>query len=78
MKAQIRGKVEFKVNNSQWEIMRLIAENPQTTIQEMAEKIGMDTRAAEKNLDLLKNHGLISREGSDIGGYWRMSFKTGE
>ena len=68
----IQEKAKFKINKSQWDILRLIVNNPYVTIQEMSEKIGISTRAVEKNLDKLKTGGILERKGSDVSGIWHI------
>lgn len=68
----IKEKAPFKINKSQWEIIRMIAENNQVTIQEMAEKAGISTRAVEKNLEKLKAGKILERTGSDTAGFWAL------
>ncbi len=69
---KIKKQAAFKINKSQWVILKMIAENNQVTIQEMAKKAGISTRAVEKNLEKLKSGRLLSRVGSDISGYWEL------
>lgn len=68
----IKEKAPFKINKSQWEIIRMIAENNQVTIQEMAEKAAISTRAVEKNLEKLKAGKILERTGSDTAGFWEL------
>lgn len=51
-------------------ILRLIAENPQITISELTEKIGITQRAIEKKYQPIeKKTDKIKRVGADKGGY---------
>ena len=38
----------------------------------MAYKIGISSRAVEKHISKLRSMGILSREGADHGGYWRI------
>lgn len=38
----------------------------------MAYKIGISSRAVEKQIAKLRSMGILSREGADFGGYWRI------
>ena len=40
--------------------------------EEMAEALGVSTKAIEKHLSRLKSEGVISRIGPDKGGYWEV------
>ena len=40
--------------------------------QEMADKIGISSRAVEKNLSKLKDSNVIRRIGPDKGGRWEI------
>ena len=35
-------------------------------------KIGISSRAVEKHISKLRSMGILSREGADHGGYWRI------
>ena len=75
-KASILEKVDFKINKSQWKILRIIIDTPHSTIQEMAYQIGLSTRAIEKNLEKLKAANLVVRTGSDISGIWTVKIDS--
>ena len=53
-------------------ILNLMKENNKITIKELAEKIGISTRAIEKNIENLKSDNKLKRAGSDKGGYWEI------
>ena len=53
-------------------MLELIAENSYITAVEMSQKIGINTRSIEKNIQKLKNSGQLERIGSDKGGYWKV------
>ena len=55
---------------SSGKIVDLIRSNPHITIPEMANNIGISTRAVEKQIAKLQKNGLIKREGPDKSGYW--------
>jgi predicted HTH transcriptional regulator len=75
-KASILEKVDFKINKSQWKILRIIIDTPQSTIQEMADQIGLSSRAFEKNIEKLKAADLVARTGSDISGIWTVKIDS--
>lgn len=51
-------------------IYGIISENPSVTISELSEKLGISTRAVEKQLKKLKDKGYIKREGGRKSGFW--------
>jgi ATP-dependent DNA helicase RecG len=53
-------------------ILNHIEENAHITIVELAEEIGITTRAVEKNVAQLKKHNLIERVGFHQSGYWKI------
>ncbi len=53
-------------------ILNLMKNNNKITIKELAEKIGISTRAIEKNIENLKSDNKLKRIGSDKGGYWEI------
>lgn len=54
-------------------IMSLIKANSQTTISEMAHAIGVTERSIERNIDKLKQKGMLQRVGPAKGGSWQIT-----
>ena len=54
-------------------IIKLIENNPEITIDELADHLGRSTRAVEMQLQKLKEHKKIERIGPDKGGYWQLT-----
>ncbi len=54
------------------EILRLINDNDQVTIAEMARITGVTTRSIERNLERLQAQNKIKRIGAAKGGHWRI------
>lgn len=50
--------------------MELIASQPNITMPEMAAKTKLTLKAIEKQIALLKEEGLLRREGPTHGGHW--------
>ena len=50
-----------------------MASDPHVTIAQLAELCGIGTRAVQKNIDLLREQGLLRRVGADKGGRWNVS-----
>jgi ATP-dependent DNA helicase RecG len=61
---------EKSSEKSSEKIIELIKEYPAVTIAEMAESLGISTRAVEKQLAKLKSKNIIDRIGSYKDGYW--------
>lgn len=55
---------------NQINIIQCIVNNPKITIVELAESIGVSTRAVEKNIKTLREAGVIERIGGRKAGYW--------
>ena len=51
-------------------ILAILAETPEISAAEIAERIGITSRAVEKNLARLKAAGKILRIGPYKGGHW--------
>ena len=50
-----------------------IRENPSISAQELAQMLGITSRAVEKHLSRLKEKGIIKRIGPDFGGHWKVT-----
>ena len=59
-----------KLNNTQKQILELIKNNSSITQKEMAEQIGMALPTIRKNVQILKNKGILIREGATKKGIW--------
>ena len=51
-------------------ILELLKENPKLSAKKLSEKIGITSRAVEKQLASLVEKGFIKRQGSPKGGHW--------
>ena len=67
VKSSVKGSVKSSVK-----IIEMIIENPNITIPKMANKMGLSTRAVEKQIARLKEKGEINRVGSAKDGYWEV------
>jgi len=67
LKRPVAGSVKSSVK-----IIELIIYNVHITIPELAENLGITTRAVEKQIANLKKQGIIERIGPDKGGYWKI------
>ena len=70
---QVTEQVEEKSSEKSSEkILKLMQNRPNVTIAEIAEIIGVSTRAVEKQIFKLKDTNQIQRVGSDRDGYWQV------
>ena len=53
-------------------ILSALRNNPQLTIAELADSLGVTTRTVERNLKKLQDENNLSRVGHDKGGYWKV------
>ena len=54
-------------------IISIMSENKSVTIAELATACNISTRAVQKNIDKLRNAGVVKRIGPDKGGYWKVN-----
>lgn len=67
------GKKKETSEKTSEKILRLTKNNPQITIDELAENIGRTTRSIEMQIQKRKESGKIERIGPDKGGYWKVN-----
>ncbi len=53
-------------------ILKIVGENHQVTIAELAGKTGVSPRSVERNIKKLQEEGLLKRVGPDKGGHWEV------
>ena len=56
-------------------IIDLVISDPSISAEAMAYRIGVSSRAVEKQIAKLRSMGILTREGADFGGYWRIIVK---
>ena len=64
----IKFGIKFGINEKT--LLLMLNSNPSSTAADVAEKVGISLRGAEKMIKRLKNAGVISREGSRKNGLW--------
>jgi len=57
-------------------ILALIQENPTISAKNMAEQLGLSSRAVEKQISQLKVDGRLERVGPAKGGHWVVKGKA--
>jgi len=53
-------------------ILKLLSATPQMTIIQLANQLGISTRAVEKQIAKLRERGFLKRIGPAKGGYWKV------
>lgn len=75
---QIKGgakggaKSSAKLTDRQQEVLNLIIDNNQITKTELAEKLGINVSAVQKQIENLKQKGILKRIGPKFGGNWEV------
>ena len=54
------------------DIVDIISNNPNVTIPQIAEQLGMNPRGIDKHLKTLREQGIIRCVGPDKGGHWEI------
>lgn len=67
------GGSQKSSQKSSQKIIEHIAQRPEITINELAAKLRISSRAVKKHLSNLKKGGRIQRIGPDKGGHWKIS-----
>ena len=55
---------------SSQKILEAVAENPHITIAQLSDRCGIGPRAVQKNINVLRDQGLLRRVGPARGGHW--------
>lgn len=61
---------EIKLSDTQKRIIKLIKDNPETTIPELQEKLSVGHATVERNLKILRENGIVERVGARKNGLW--------
>jgi ATP-dependent DNA helicase RecG len=61
-----------KLTDNRVKILKEIHNNHKVTKKELEQFVGISASAIDNNINILKDLGLLSREGSDKGGYWKI------
>ena len=57
---------------SSGKILEILIKNPKATVPELAQEIGISTRAIEKQIQKLKESGMLIRSGGRKEGHWHV------
>lgn len=71
---EVEKEVEnsFKLTSNQKKILEAINKNKNITQKELSEIVGINIKNISKNIDKLKDKGLLRRIGPDKGGFWEV------
>lgn len=77
LKVTIGGQKTEAGGQKRWsenviKLIELIQRKPDITRKELSEALKINSSAVQKHLEKLKNEGVISREGSDKKGNWKV------
>ena len=63
-----------KLTDNRVKILREVHNNPKVTKKELEQVVSISASAIDNNIDVLKDLGLLTREGSDKGGNWKINY----
>ncbi|TVQ17364.1 MAG: HTH domain-containing protein [Bacteroidetes bacterium] len=69
---EVEKQEAVELSESALKILHLMAENPEITIADLADKTGVSTRAVDKNIAKLKRANKIERIGTKQSGIWKI------
>ena len=69
---KIPRKYPEGLTSNQINILKLLANNNRLTRIQLAEELNISPETIKKNIEKLKEKGLLKRIGSDKGGYWKV------
>ena len=67
----VKFGVKFGVNEKK--VLQLLSSNPELSVGDIAEMVGLSKRGVEKQIKKFRDLGIIIREGSDKTGYWKVN-----
>ncbi|WP_133509889.1 winged helix-turn-helix transcriptional regulator [Flavobacterium chryseum] len=62
------------LTNNRVIILREIHNNSKITKKQLEKAVNLSASAIDNNIEKLKDIGLLIREGSDKGGYWKINY----
>ena len=67
---------EMKLTERQQKMLNLIKESPAISGRKMSEMLSVSQRTVERDISLLKQMGVLKREGKDTDGFWLILIKA--
>ena len=72
MTEKVIDQVTDEVSEREYELLRLLNEDPGYTTVQLAEKMSVTRKTISVYIKSLKEKGIIERIGSDRKGYWKI------
>ncbi len=69
---KVTGRVTDRVTDGEYEVLKLLAEDPGYTMPQLAERLNISRKTVAVRIKRLKETGMIERVGSDRKGYWKL------
>ena len=69
---QINVQINVQLNKTEQQVLSLIVENPNLTLDEVAERISKSVKTAQRSLDSLRKKNVIRRTGAKKDGRWEV------
>ncbi|AAM31358.1 hypothetical protein MSMAW_2928 [Methanosarcina mazei WWM610] len=66
------------MGENQLEIIEKIINDPQISIVELSQRIGISTTAIENNIAKFKEKGILKRVGPAKGGHWEVDLELAD
>ena len=66
---------ESKLTERQRRIIDLVKESPSMTAKQMLETLSVSLRTVERDISVMREMGVMKREGKDNNGVWRLGFE---
>jgi ATP-dependent DNA helicase RecG len=71
-KSTLKSTLKDTLKGTRKDVVEIISNNPNVTIPQIAEQLGMNPRGIDKHLKALREQGIIRRVGPDKGGHWEI------
>jgi predicted HTH transcriptional regulator len=65
----------MKITDTQGRIIDILKDNPKLSYKKMSEILNINISAIQKQIEKMKQMGIVEREGADFGGYWKIKNK---
>jgi len=69
---QLNVQLNVQLNKTEQQVLSLITENQNLTLDEIAEHISKSIKTAQRNLDSLRKKNIIQRIGAKKDGHWEI------
>ena len=69
---QINDQLNVLLNKMELQVLSVIIENPNQTLDEVAERISKSAKTAQRYLDSLRKKNILRRVGAKKDGYWEV------